>query len=110
MNKLKENKQMLTNKQVKELLSFVRSVEHNKKTYTKDHELEEYVATRSKELCEEYGFNITHGSAYKELRHKSYYYKDKYFKTIINEHIDLYGLREAHIITDKEIVNKLLEK
>lgn len=61
-------------------------------------------------FCKYHNINVTHGSPYKELRHKYYYYLDKYIKNLLDNKTDLYKLRENHVITDKEIVDRILRK
>lgn len=74
-----------------------------------NHKFDEVVEEKCNQFCERYKINITHGSAYKELRHKTYYYINKNIKSIIEDGNDLYGLREHKIIKDTDIVNKLIK-
>lgn len=99
---------MMTEDNIKELIMIVKSIQLNDLKSNNTYSIQDFVIKRCENFCKEHNINITHGSAYKELRHKSYYYIDKCLKSIINEQKDLYGLRETHIISDKEIVDRLL--
>ena len=68
------------------------------------------IENKCKDFCSKHKINITHGSAFKELRHKLYYYISKNIDNIIKGDGDTYHLYEYGIITDKQIVNKLLAK
>ena len=92
----------MQDKDIQELIMIVTSVELNKNKYDKAYEFKPEVIIRCKDFCKYHNINVTHGSPYKELRHKYYYYLDN--KT------DLYKLRENHVITDKEIVDRILRK
>ena len=98
----------MTDDNIQELIMIVKSIQLNDSKTNNTYSTQDFVIKRCEDFCSKYNINITHGSAYKELRHKSYYYIDKCLKNIINEQKDLYGLRENHIISDKEIVDKLL--
>lgn len=100
---------MMNDKVIQELICIVQSVELSKRRW-KNYEFTPNVITRCKDFCTEYDINITHGSAYRELKHKSYYYKDKYIANLLNNKTDLYGLRKANVISDKEIVDRILKK
>lgn len=95
-------------KTIVELCFIVRSCENmlNSKYNGK---YEQDVNTRCESFCKEHNINITHGSAYKELRHKSYYYVDRNINDIIAKGVDTYTLHENHYISDKQIVTKLLK-
>ena len=99
----------MTNDNIQELIMIVKSIQLNNFKTNNTYSTQDFVIKRCEDFCDKYNINITHGSAYKELRHKSYYYIDKCINSIINNAVDLYGLRENHIITDKEIVDKLLK-
>lgn len=99
----------MNNKVIQELMCIVKSVELNKKYY-KGYEFSEKVVKRCEDFCKLHNINITHGSAYRELKHKSYYYKDKYVINLLDKGTDLYELRKTGAITDKEIVDKLLKE
>ncbi len=95
---------------IHELIMIVKSVENNKKLYNKNYISDISVITRCENFCKKFNINITHGSAYNELRHKYYYYIDKYIKNLLENRTDLYNLRANHIISDKEIIDRLLRK
>lgn len=65
---------------------------------------------RCEKFCKKHNINITHGSAYKELKHKSYYYKDKYVKNLLNNKTDLYNLYTSRVISGNEIMDRILRK
>lgn len=93
-----------------EMFYIVISVEKSKITFGKSYEKRSDIVARCIQFCKKHNINITHGSAYKELKHKYYYYKDKCIKSIIENGKDLYNLRKSGAIEDKEIVDKLLQK
>lgn len=99
---------MMTDANIQELIMIVKSIQLNDSKTNNTYSSEGFVVRRCLNFCNDHDINITHGSAYKELRHKSYYYINKCIDSIIDKGIDLYGLRENHIISDKEIVDKLL--
>ena len=74
-----------------------------------NHRFDKQVENACLSFCNKHNINITHGSAYKELRHKTYYYRNKNIKSIINNGIDLYKLRKNKLISDTEIVDLLLK-
>lgn len=100
----------MQDKDIQELIMIVTSVELNKNKYDKAYEFKPGVIIRCKDFCKYHNINVTHGSPYKELRHKYYYYLDKYIKNLLDNKTDLYKLRENHVITDKEIVDRILRK
>ena len=55
-------------------------------------------------------YRLVHRPRQQELRHKLYYYISKNIDNIIKGDGDTYHLYEYGIITDKQIVNKLLAK
>lgn len=73
-----------------------------------NHKFDKDVSEVCNKFCREHNINITHGSAYNELRHKMYYFKNKCIQSIIKDGIDLYDLYKYKLISDKEIVQKLL--
>lgn len=98
----------LTDKEIVEMCYIVKSCTNMvdrryQGKYDKD------ISEKCNKWCREHNINITHGSAYKELRHKSYYYVDKNIKDIIDKGADTYTLYENHYISDKQIVSKLLK-
>lgn len=101
-----KNKSLLEEKDIPRLIMFVKSCANNLQSKYKG-QYDEMINQKCEDFCKEYNIKITHGSAYKELRHKSYYYLDKYFNTVLSEHKDLYQLRSLHIVSDKDIVDKL---
>lgn len=74
-----------------------------------NHQFDEEIDVKCKDFCEKHNINVTHGSPFKELRHKTYYYINKNIKSIIEDGVDLYGLRSKSIIKDKDIVEKLIK-
>lgn len=98
----------MTDKNIQELIMIVKSIQLNDSKTNNSYSKEGFVIRRCLNFCTEHDINITHGSAYKELRHKSYYYINKCIDSIIEKGVDLYNLRTEHIISDKEIVDRLL--
>ena len=99
----------MTDEQVQELVALAVSCANNKdKKYNK--EFDELIEFKCQNLCIKNEFNITHGSAYNEIRHKYHYYIDKYIKNLIENRTDLYGLRYHCLISDKEIVRRLIKE
>lgn len=74
------------------------------------HKYDKDVSDECNKWCREHSINITHGSAYKELRHKTYYYINKNIQSIIKCGFDKYGLYKNKVVSDKQIVHKLLNK
>ena len=65
----------MTDEQIQELVATAISCANNKnKKY--NHYFDDSIENKCKELCLKYKFNITHGSAYNEVRHKYHYYID----------------------------------
>lgn len=94
---------------IQELVALAKSCFNNKaKKY--NHQFDELIEFKCQNFCIKYEFNITHGSAYNEVRHKYHYYIDKYIKNLIENRTDLYGLRKCCLLTDKEIVKKILKE
>ena len=100
----------MTDENIQELISIVNSVELSKKTYNNNYETLDFVVERCEKFCSEHNINITHGSAYKELKHKSYYYKDKYVNNLLYNRSDLYNLYTNHIMSGNEIVERIFRK
>lgn len=100
----------MTDENIQELISIVNSVELSKKTYNNNYETLDFVVQRCEKFCSEHNINITHGSAYKELKHKSYYYKDKYVNNLLDNRSDLYNLYTNHIMSGNEIVERIFRK
>ena len=86
----------------------VRSCQNNLDTRW-NHKFDEQVENACLEFCNDYKINITHGSAFKELRHKTYYYKNRCITSIIDDGVDLYSLHENKLVSDSEIVTKLIQ-
>lgn len=75
-----------------------------------NHKFDKDVSEICNKFCREHKINITHGSAYRELRHKMSYYKNKCINSIIDDGVDLYGLYKNHFIKDRDIVDKLFKR
>lgn len=99
----------MKDKNIQELICIVNSIEKSKKNY-KNYETLDFVVDRCEKFCKKHNINITHGSAYKELKHKSYYYKDKYVNNLLENKSDLYNLYTDHIISGNEIMDRILRK
>lgn len=99
----------MKDKNIQELICIVNSIEKSKKNY-KNYETLDFVVDRCEKFCKKHNINITHGSAYKELKHKSYYYKDKYVKNLLNNKTDLYNLYTSRVISGNEIMDRILRK
>lgn len=99
----------MSNDNILELMFIVKSCSNNLNPKW-NHQFDEIVEKRCTDFCNKHSINITHGSAYKELQHKSYYYKDKCIKSIIDGNGDLYELYKNKIVTNKMIVDKLIKK
>ena len=97
----------MNNRQILRLVSLVKSCTNNlnKKYNGKFIDQVNNVCT---EFCNENNIKITHGTAYKELRHKCYYYINKNIMSIITTAEDIYKLRYNKFIEDKQIVDKLI--
>ena len=100
----------MTDENIQELISIVNSIELGKKNYNSCYETLDFVVERCEKFCSEHNINITHGSAYKELKHKSYYYKDKYVNNLLDNRSDLYNLYTNHIMSGNEIVERIFRK
>lgn len=100
----------MTDENIQELISIVNSIELGKKNYNSAYEMLDFVVERCEKFCSEHNINITHGSAYKELKHKSYYYKDKYVNNLLDNRSDLYNLYTNHIMSGNEIVERIFRK
>ena len=100
----------MTDENIQELISIVNSIELSKKTYNNNYETLDFVVERCEKFCSEHNINITHGSAYKELKHKSYYYKDKYVNNLLDNRSDLYNLYTNNILSGNEIVERIFRK
>lgn len=100
----------MTDENIQELISIVNSVELSKKTYNNNYETLDFVVQRCEKFCKDNNINITHGSAYKELKHKSYYYKDKYINNLLDNRGDLYNLYTNNILSGNEIVERIFRK
>ena len=92
-----------------ELIYLVRSCKNNLDK-RHNHKFDERVNEICLKYCEKHNINITHGSAYNELRHKCYYYINKNIKSIIDNGIDIYELYKNKVIEPKTIVDKLLKR
>ena len=99
----------MENKDIREMYFIVESCKNNLSKKW-NHQWDNDVENKCKDFCSKHKINITHGSAFKELRHKLYYYISKNIDNIIKGNGDIYHLYEYGIITDKQIVNKLLAK
>lgn len=99
----------MKDKNIQELICIVNSIEKSKKNY-KNYETLDFVVDRCEKFCKKHNINITHGSTYKELKHKSYYYKDKYIKNLLNNKTDLYNLYTSRVISGNEIMDRILRK
>lgn len=99
----------MTNKELYELVMLAKSARNNMQRKYKG-QFNDQVEIRCKEFCNEHNINITHGSAYKEVCHKFYYYVDKYVDNLNKTRTDLYNFRKNHILTDKEILDKLIKE
>lgn len=99
----------MKDKNIQELICIVNSIEKSKRNY-KNYETLDFVVDRCEKFCKKHNINITHGSAYKELKHKSYYYKDKYVKNLLNNKTDLYNLYTSRVISGNEIMDRILRK
>lgn len=99
----------MKDKNIQELICIVNSIEKSKKNY-ENYETLDFVVDRCEKFCKKHNINITHGSAYKELKHKSYYYKDKYVKNLLNNKTDLYNLYTSRVISGNEIMDRILRK
>lgn len=99
----------MTGSAVRELIMIVKSIQLNIKKDSKYLD-KDFVKARCENFCKDNNINITHGSAYKELRHKYYYYTNKCINSIIYDRVDLYEVRKYNIISDKLIVDTLLER
>ena len=100
----------MTDENIQELISIVNSIKLGKKNYNSGYETLDFVVERCEKFCSEHNINITHGSAYKELKHKSYYYKDKYVNNLLDNRSDLYNLYTNHIMSGNEIVERIFRK
>ena len=100
----------MTDENIQELISIVNSVELSKETYNNNYETLDFVVQRCEKFCKDNNINITHGSAYKELKHKSYYYKDKYINNLLLNKSDLYNLYTNNILSGNEIVERIFRK
>lgn len=98
----------MEDKDIVELMYLVESCKNNLSPKF-NHMFDDIVEDKCTGYCKSHNIKIVHGSAFKELRHKSYYYKDKNIESIINKGVDLYGLMKHHITTDKDIVDKLFK-
>lgn len=99
----------MNNKDIQEMYFIVNSCKNNlHKKY--NHQFDEQVNTKCEDFCKKHNINITHGSAFKELRHKLYYYIDKNIDGIIKGKGDIYGLYENGIILDKQIVERFIRQ
>lgn len=101
----------MKDKDIQELFAIVKSIEASKNNckQKKNYEKLDFVVKRCEDFCREKSINITHGSAYRELKHKYYYYWDKYIAGIKDEK-DLYGLYENKIISSKDVLERILGK
>lgn len=94
---------------VRELVALAKSCANNRdKRY--NHQFDDLIEFKCQNLCIKYEINITHGSAYNEVRHKYHYYIDKYIKNLITNRTDLYELRRHCLLSDKEIIKKILKE
>lgn len=100
----------MTDENIQELISIVNSIELSKKSCNSDYEKLDFVVDRCELFCKQHNINITHGSAYKELKHKSYYYKDKYINNLLANKSDLYNLYTNNILSGNEIVERIFRK
>lgn len=99
----------MKDEEIQELVALAKSCFNNRnKKY--NHQFDELIEFKCQNFCIKYEFNITHGSAYNEVRHKYHYYIDKYIKNLLENRTDLYKLRECCLLTDKEIVKKILKE
>lgn len=100
----------MTDENIQELISIINSIELSKKNYNNSYETLDFVVARCENFCKQHNINITHGSAYKELKHKSYYYKDKYINNLLANKSDLYNLYTNNILSGNEIVERIFRK
>ena len=106
----------MTDENIQELITIVKScrLTFKKNTFNRkyidSYNYDEVINKRCEDFCNLHNINITHGSAYKELSHKMYYYLDKYVQSFLTSRIDLYKLRTNHILSDTEIVDLVLKK
>lgn len=100
----------MNNTDILELVFIVRSCSNNYKNFKDDDSIIKACDKRCADFCSKHNINIVHGSAFKELRHKSYYYINKNIKSIVDNGNDIYQLYENKAISDKQIVSYLLNK
>lgn len=98
----------MNKRNIQELIMLVRSCKNNldkryKGKFDKD------VDNVCMSFCKKHNITITHGNAYKELRHKSYYYINKNIDALIYDFVDLYDLYKCKIITGSDVVNRMLK-
>lgn len=98
----------MKDKEIRQLIMIVRSCKNNLNSKYNG-EFDKQVSEVCNKFCRDHNINITHGSAYKELRHKSYYYINKCIDSIIYEFTDLYDLYKNNIVSSKDIVDKMLK-
>ena len=98
----------MNNTDIMELICIVRSCSNNYKKFINNAEIVKACDKRCFDFCSKHNIKITHGSAFKELRHKSYYYINKNIKSIALKGNDLYQLYENKIISSNEVVDYLL--
>ena len=98
----------MNNREILELVCLVKSCKNNlSKKY--NGEYEEKVDEVCEKFCKKHNINITHGTAYKELRHKTYYYINKNIQSIADYGEDKYKLYKNGAISATAIVDYLLE-
>lgn len=99
----------MTDENIQELVAIINSIKLSEKLHKGFHKSTQ-AAVRCLNFCNQHNIKVTHGSPYKELRHKYYYYTKKCYDSIIDKGIDLYNLRSSGLVSDKDIVNYLLER
>ena len=99
----------MKDKELYELMMLAKSAKNNMQRKYKGC-FNEQVESRCQQFCKDHNINVTHGSAYKEVCHKFYYYQDKYVDNLVKTRNDLYSFRKNHILSDKEILDKLIKE
>mgnify|MGYP001052948657 CR=1 FL=1 len=99
----------MNNKDIQELIMLAESCRNNMKRKYKGI-YDKPVEDKCQKFCKKHNINITHGSAYREVCHKYYYYINKYIVNVIANREDLYDLYKDHILSSKYIIDKILYK
>lgn len=95
----------MKDRDIQELFATLKSCENNRKLGLSQGPLE----ARCQELCNKNNWNISHGTAFKEVRHKYYYYRTKYIEGVLKNREDKWSLYKNHYITSKEIVDSIFK-